>query len=145
MKIKDIIKETDTFGTVQSTMGTGNEAKVLITKADGSKVEVPATALTPTDKGMQIDPAALTSELKAGTPITIDNSAGTSSSTAPTTAHEASVGEASEEEKADVVDSPNKPIGGDPTDMFIQDVADREWEKAVRGNEINRIRKLSGL
>ena len=142
MKIKDIIiKETENFGNVQSTMGTGNQAKVLITKPDGTKVEVPATASTPTDKGMELDPAAISSELKAGTPVTIAQQPSTGS-TATTTASMENVSD----EEEDLVSNPdNHPVGNDPTDMFIQDVTDRAWEKSARDVNLSHLRKLSGL
>lgn len=143
MKIKDIIiRETENFGAVQSTMGTGNQAKVLITKSDGSKVEVPATALTPTDTGMQLDPAAISSELKAGTPVTIDRQPSTSSTSTTTSSME----EIDDEEDDLVSNTKNPPIGNDPTDMFIQDVTDRDWERSVKPDvHLSQLRKLSGL
>ena len=39
-----------------------------------------------------------------------------------------------DDEFADTMDATNQPIGGDPTDDFINDVVDHKWEKSARHN-----------
>ena len=97
MKIKDIVKEDD-FGKIAN-VDTANK-KVTIEKPDGTKMDVPNTAVMPdpTHPGQAtIDQSATAAELKPGEVVTTQ-----------------ATSEGNDEEVA---------IGGDATDDFISDVS----------------------
>jgi len=116
MKIKDIVlKETETdFGKIAAVTGD----KITIDKPNGSKVDVPASAVMPNpDKpgAATIDPAASGDQLKPGTTVSANTTA-------------------EEQDSPDLIANGNTDVGGDGTDQFINDVRDAEFEKA-RGYE----------
>ena len=53
----------------------------------------------------------------------------------------------SSDENFDIPDDFDEDVGGDPTDDFIDDVRDQEFEKANKpsSNELDHIRRLSGI
>lgn len=52
--------------------------------------------------------------------------------------------ESNDEDDEDLIPH-NLDIGGDPTDDFIDDVVDHDYEKANRGYDLDRIKRLSGI
>lgn len=141
MKIKEI---TESFKVTQNNPSSGIE----LTAADGTKMIIPpekaaAFQANPTD------PTKFVMNTQAMTPT----SEKPAEPTGPKIGSEVDIPMATtetqeEDEFADTMDATNRPIGGDSTDDYIDDVVDHKWEKFARHNspsELGDIKKLSGL
>jgi hypothetical protein len=138
MKIKEITTE-----------GLGAAYKIIKTGPEGTVLQSPDMHTQ-----LQLDPEASKNIVKNPqnpNQFTMNAPAATSSTGSAQAPAGPQIGAEVEipanEELDDNVANDAKEIGGDPTDAFIDDVVDQEFEKAVKpqSSELNHIRSLAGL
>lgn len=117
-------------GTITSVTPDGKQ--VTMKKPDGTEVTTDASAFLPgPNNTVTINQPSPGDALKPGTVVQAQQPVGE---------------EINDEEDPDLMGSGhNLHVGGDATDDFINDVRDKEYEKANRGAILNRLKHLAGL
>ena len=132
MKVRDIIVREEYKVTKSDTQG------VELTSNDGVKMTIPADKTA----SIQSDPSN-PSKFKMN-PDTVSSDSDKPSG--PAVGAEVELPTATEEYEDDLIGSRrNKDVGGDPTDDFIDDVVDKDYEPGSLSYQINRMKHLGSF